>query len=817
MINIAIAFIAGISAFRFHSYFPITISSLLFGTILYLFFMSYNRKKMLLIIMVFVAAFIYSMLRHHDLPALSVPAEDVYIVGTISSVPEMKDGNLRFSIRDVLIEDISIPGTVRLTILQEVFGESLRSSMLEPGDRLHADAKLKTPRSFYNPGVYAPTGAINDISAVGYVRGFLVTAEDEGFMTWIHKKRQRLGWIMDNSLSEESALLHKAIIPGLKSGVGQEMRDGFSSTGLAHLLSISGTHFGLLGFIIFSFIRGGVRYMPFNMLVRMSVTITPTQIAVLITLPVLMLYALISGASLPTIRSLVMVIIYMAALFLGRKGQWLNSLAIAVVVILIWQPEALFALSFQLSFFAVLSIGAVMERIIHYENTQSDLMFGAGNHNIDRPDKKVWKKIRTTLLITIAAVMGTAPFVVMYFNQLPLISPLTNLIITPLICFVVLPLGFFTGFTALLFDMPLMPLSYFTDMVTHSALKLVKMFSHIPYANVPLHSPTIAEIFLYYSALIYVVKSNNSFHKKFLPVVIVFFIYLIRPHMANDNFSITFLDVGQGESSVLKLPGDDVMIIDGGMNKPDMGRRVIAPFLRSRAIDTVDYLVVSHAHPDHFGGFRYILEHFQVREIWTNGDTIALKPQILNISEKQKVRHRVLKRGDMLGTDRYTITILHPYQSFYADSPRGVFSNENSSSLVLNVEAEDISILFTGDIEEEAEENILYADIWLKSDIMKIPHHGGRTSSSSAFIKSVQPQVAVVSAGRNNPFHHPHTSAMQRYRDEGVNIFRTDRDGAVSVKIKNGRYEVTTYQDSTLVPVRHWKDEMRNVRLLFGN
>ena len=140
-----------------------------------------------------------------------------------------------------------------------------------------------------------------------------------------------------------------------------------------------------------------------------------------------------------------------------------------------------------------------------------------------------------------------------------------------------------------------------------------------------------------------------------------------------------------------------------------------------------------------------------------------------------------------------------------------------TAPLVLKIEAENTAILFTGDIEEEAEDDLLYLDEWLISNIMKMPHHGGRTSSSAAFIQAVSPEVAVVSAGMNNPFHHPHQTSIQRYAEAGVQVYRTDRDGAVTLHIKNGRYRINTFIDSQLIPVKTWKDELRNVKLLFRN
>jgi competence protein ComEC len=135
---------------------------------------------------------------------------------------------------------------------------------------------------------------------------------------------------------------------------------------------------------------------------------------------------------------------------------------------------------------------------------------------------------------------------------------------------------------------------------------------------------------------------------------------------------------------------------------------------------------------------------------------------------------------------------------------------------VFKIEAENSSLLFTGDIEEEAEHDLLYLDEWLKSDIIKVPHHGGKTSSSVEFINAVNPQIAVVSAGKNNPFHHPHKKTLERYKKAGAELFRTDMDGAITITSVDDSFQISTWQDGRIKKVYSMFDEVRNLRLLFS-
>ncbi|NOZ69880.1 MAG: DUF4131 domain-containing protein, partial [Deferribacteres bacterium] len=278
MVGFALSFIAGIAALNFLPFFPISLTLLcIAAAVLLLFKFRHQRKKALLLIIMFASGFIYSAARQPDLPQLSLPDRDLWISGVIAGVPEMSDDRLYFTIDDVSIEGGEIDGRVRLAVPADLLKGKDAGYLFVPGSRISALAGLREPSAFLNPGVYSYDLKRDGIIATGYVRQARLAAGAGGMRAWIHRQRQRLGMIIDNSLPAEEAAFIRSIVPGLKRGIGPEMRDAFNSTGLAHLLSISGTHFGLLAVILFMLVRGLLNRLPVNALARMTLYITPTQ------------------------------------------------------------------------------------------------------------------------------------------------------------------------------------------------------------------------------------------------------------------------------------------------------------------------------------------------------------------------------------------------------------------------------------------------------------------------------------------------------------------------------------------------------------
>jgi competence protein ComEC len=600
--------------------------------------------------------------------------------------------------------------------------------------------------------------------------GKVISAEDTGRSAFrlfgiFEKQRVSLNRYLAARHEGDTGGFVAALTTGRTAELSEEAKEAFNASGLVHILSISGTHFGMLSLLLFSISGFLIKRLPYRYLQRLTIYLTPNQAATLISLPFMVMYLGISGGSVPAVRSFVMIGLFLLGLLIDRKGAWLNSLLFAAFILVLWDPGVLADLSFELSFLAVLFIGFFAEK-----NDRSD--------KIVTPETKKGRLIRhigAAVVVSVAATLGTAPLAAYHFHYLSVVSPLANLVIVPLVGFVVTPLALVAAFVYIFSGHYILE-----PLVSASAeltVRLVKLFAALPFAQLKVPSfPPAFCIFFYAGFLLYIVSGRSK--KMLLLSFLPFCIYALTVVFEKKDLSVTFVDVGQGDSAVIELPDKKTLVVDTGRTGKET-----AAFLKSLGKRDIDALVLTHSHPDHTGGMEHLMKTFRVKELWDNGRIFY--PPELHIN----AHHRILERGDTVEGAAYRITVLHPYKEFYSFSEDS-YSEENSSSLVLKITGKKRSFLFAGDIEEEAEEDTAQLKKWLQSDVIKIPHHGSRTSAADDFLGEVSPSIAVISVGRDNSFGHPSEEVLQKL--EGKRIFRTDRDGAVKIAEKDGDLLVKT-------------------------
>jgi competence protein ComEC len=615
-----------------------------------------------------------------------------------------------------------------------------------------------------------------------------VIGEGNPVSVWLRERREALHHRLEGEFDADTAALLSSITIGETSGMSEGLRRAFGTTGLAHLLSISGTHFGLFSMLVFGIFRLLIRSIPYRLLNRVTTYVTPSQVAAVCSIPFVLMYLFISGAGVPALRSFIMVDVFLLGVLIGRKGLWLNSLLLAAFLICLWDPSSVMNISFQLSFLAVFFIGFFM-----FEKKG-----GKAEDDGRTKGRRILKVIYGSLVVSLSASLGIAPLVAYYFHYFSIISPLANLIVTPLIGFVLVPLSLVSAFTFIFTGH--YPFQTLVALASGAAIKGVGLLSAVPYADmkIPGFSPLVIVVF--YAGLVLYFRSGKRRPVLLIPIAsLAVCLFPLVPF--KKDMAVTFLDVGQGDSAVVQTYRGKTIAIDTGRTG-----RELDEYLRYLGKDRIDVLVVTHADDDHAAGVPYIMKRFAVGELWDNG--LLIYPNDI----PGDVTRRSLQRGDEITADGLVLYVLHPYEGFYtfADSETAA---ENNDSFVMKIEGTKKSFIFTGDAAEEAEDDMLHLGAWLKSDVIKIAHHGSRTSSTEGFIKAVSPAIGVISVGRDNPYGHPHAETLERFR--GIKIYRTDRDGAIKIaETSSPGLAVKTFREYRFERVRTLAGEWRNMKRL---
>jgi competence protein ComEC len=614
------------------------------------------------------------------------------------------------------------------------------------------------------------------------------------------------------------------MIIGERGYLEPELQDWFMVTGTVHLLSISGSHLGLVAIVVFWAVKRLVLRFPRNLLLSLSRTVTPSKMAILVSWPAVALYALLAGAELATMRSLVMITLAMIAMWLGYERHLGHAMAVALLVILLHDPRAIYDISFQLSFLSVL----VMVGMIEY----------AQSWNTDAAEALGQLKYRfvhhalTALSMSVAVTVATFPMVAFYFNQVPWLGTITNLIAVPYTGLILVPLGLLsalwtiiTGTESLIFGSALEQL--FGLMV--SALHWCARF---PGGEWNVAAPSIPAMTLFYCGLL--VSSLQAMPRRVrvagAGLAMLLIGWWLSPAVSQadgDRWRVTFLDVGQGDSAVVELPDGQAVLIDGGARyeRFDMGKNVVAPFLWSRRIHHLTHVVGTHQQLDHVGGLIWILRHMSVGQYWSEGierSETFVEDLEAALHDRHIEQHTAVRGQELLQTGRCRFSILNPPAApVIRESAQPVTGTLlNNLSIVSRLQCGLSSILFAADIETGGLRR-LDKDGYQPVTVLKVPHHGARSSLDPDWLRQLHPRYAIVSAGAANPYGHPAESVLQAYEDQHIRVFRTDRDGAVWVTGRLSTAEITVSRmrdfilQSVDFPSCVWRCEYQNWRRLF--
>ncbi len=718
-----------------------------------------------------------------------------------------------------------VSGRVRIAVYKP-------HDLLQSGDKVRFEKiRLKIPRNFKNPGrfdyhSYLNSKGIDLIGNVSKPENIFRLGQFE--LPFYYKLPQRLRERMLASLSrlfpEDEGKLLQAMVFGMKDSLPEHIREAYIATGLAHLMAVSGLHIGFVASACYFLLLPLVFYLLYRFKPDGARAGHSGKWTAFFCLVPVLLYMVVVGAKVSSLRAGIMISAFLIAILINRKNSLFNALLSAAFFILLWKPESLIDPGFQLSFLAVAGILGVIHLLTEMgkdplsklgEPSWHQKLLGKNPHSLESPIRsKLIKIFLGSTLISFTVTLATLPVLLFHFNRISLVGAFLNLFLVP-IAAILIPgvllvtcIGMVSQSLAML---PALPFLYLTKLF----LIIPQFVAQFPYSSIYLATPPSLWVVFYYAVLLsggYALFHNireipNLFKTAWIAAVCITIAMLIWPrvfHFPPKKLIISVLDIGQGESIFIELPNGKTLLMDGGgfyKNSLDVGKTVIAPFLWNKGINRINYMVATHSDNDHIRGLDSVLDLFPVETFLTFGESIS-GYRFKRLQAKAVEKHAELvslRTGEPFAIGETQLTPLHPAPE--KESPRentrrveNDLRVDNDLSLVLRLDYKSFNMLFTGDIGEKVENKLVKTNPGLKVDVLKGPHHGSRFSNSEPFIAATQPQAVVFSSGYLNRMKHPHPETLKRYNSAGVNIYRTDLNGAVQIVSNGQRHSIHTHE-----------------------
>ena len=492
----------------------------------------------------------------------------------------------------------------------------------------------------------------------------------------------------------------------------------------------------------------------------------------------IVVFILVSGSSASVVRAGIMAIIVIISDMIFKKPDTLSSLAFSALLILIFNPYTIFDIGFIMSFGGTIGIILFNNKVANYLKSR-----------IKRPNK-LCDYIIDSFSVTASAQIILIPIMWYYFNTISIVSFLTNLLVGVLACVITIA-GIVTYFVGLI-NIPIAsiisyPISLFIELI----IQISRICSSIPFGNLTIPTPSISIIFIYYLFVASIYLKNDKKHNKvilifktiiYLFVVINLIIYIIP----KNYLEVNFVDVGQGDCIHIKTSHNKNILIDSGGSEQssyNVGTNILVPYLLDNTNGIIDTIIISHFHEDHAEGAIEVLKTLKVNRIiiGTQPKDTELYTEFLKISKEKNIPIFTCTSNNSFYIDGIKLEVLYPKKDL------DINEDLNNNSMIMKANIYGTSILFTGDAEDLEENELLksYSSNLeeLDVDILKVGHHGSKSSSTEEFLKAVSPNISIISCGVNNKFGHPHKAALERIEKYCKNIFRTDQSGEISLKI----------------------------------
>ena len=628
------------------------------------------------------------------------------------------------------------------------------------------------PGSFDSPKWLKSQGLVG----FGRLESFEVLSHRWTFDKAFSSVRKFLKGYFSRYLSPAESGLLIGLLAGDRSSIPDTLQNGFRRAGIVHVLAISGFHIVLLSGIL---------------LLLLKATRMPHSVASALSILLMLAYAPVTGGSPAVYRAVFMFSVVQIGLLFERKADSLNSLGVALFLLTAFDPDILWNVGFQLSAAATAGIIAFGKRS----------PFTAKSERLRK--SRLWKflekEIFGAIWITVVATISTAPFLVWSFHSLSPISILGNICVVPLVS-----LGMQAGIFALILPVPFIAETFCkaAGFLFRISAFLVERISAVTLASITV-GPFPVWILVLVGLGILTVSAfrKNVWARRFsLGIFLVLGGYLVWTECERKwdaRWEVSVLDIGQGDCIFIRSPRGESFLVDAGVNtgKRNVARDKIIPFLQESGVWKLKGMIITHPDLDHFSGAEVLLREFPIETLWIQECARVTEKKewqsVLSTAMEKKVAIQDLRRGMLFRettrqsphrTSSWEMRVLHPAPFRCGET--------NSESVTLRLEGIGGSMLLTGDLTKEGERKILATDIPLGTDILKLGHHGSKTSSSREFLEAVNPRIAIASNGRRNKFRHPHRQVTERLDSLKIPLLNTSQKGTVKVTFDKNGYHI---------------------------
>ena len=760
------------------------------------------------------------------------------LTGWLDGPPEFARDRVYLSLR------VEEPAQGRVSLLVPLKKQDLQ---LRYGTRIRVNTTLERDGGYRNPGVSTLGEFLdrNGYDASGIVKSPITKLEDTPVfppLASLYEWRARLQQQIDARFAPETAGVLDATLLGNRYNLSYSASERFREGGTFHVLVISGLHISFIGGIVFVLIRCLTRR---------------TLLQFLLPAVIVWAYSVAVGADASVVRAALMFTFAGFGTIVFRHPNSLNALGAAALVLLVHSPKEIFDPSFQLTFLSVLAIvvvawplllklsaiGAwypsrstpyppVCSRVLkticeilfwHEQKWQQELARSTHHYRLFKTDAAIWLEryhVQPVLRYTFGAVVVSVcvqvmllPLMIVYFHRLSLSSLVLNIVVSVLLAALVavalLALLLANVSTALS-----VPLFRLADAIDWAMVHSVDPFSRVGLASLRLPEYSGSAVLLYavyYLPFLFLIvallhwqplgprRQRECKLRRYVPplafaqflLLAVLILHPLSAARADGKLRVDFLDVGQGDSAFITMPDGTTLLVDGGGNPNDAGRRigetVVSEYLWWRGLSQIDYVLATHADADHIDGLNDVLKNFSVRAA-----LIARRPRDDPEFEKfsqrlteTRTNSETIQAGDVIRFGEVEINVLWP--------PNGGDTSTNNDSVALRIQFGERSILLTGDIEQVAERSLLASQQQLSADVVKVPHHGSKTSSTEGFVLATKPQLAIISVGRNSRFGHPHKEVVDRWKANGATVLTTGEYGTITLTTNGHDLNLKTF------------------------